>query len=189
MDYIDNIIKPIRDIKIDKNIINKIIISIFIFIIFLVIGDIVFKLIVGNNYINNINIKIAAENNYSQNNILLDQIGNLVYYTIIIVGIIYALLSIGLQITTIMAIFGVLSLAISFAVTQTIQNIFAVIYITSNNVFQIGDRISIESSRGLFNGKVIQFNLFNTILFNEKTESLIIIPNSKIQDSIILNYE
>lgn len=115
-------------------------------------------------------------------NLLFYELGYLTYYLIIVIGIIFAIINLGIHTTTILTIFGTLGLAIGLALQGTLTNITSGIYIGFNDLFTIGDLISING----ITGKVQTFTLFNTILINNSGAE-IIIPNNLIQSNIVTN--
>jgi small-conductance mechanosensitive channel len=172
----------------------KIAISIFIIIIFAIVANLIYNLIIGpddnikkNVYSEN---SLASENNLINTNIvqkyrknlIIRQLASIVYYSIFILGIMFALINIGFQTGSIFAVLGIFGLAFSISVQNTISNFMAGIYIAFSNIFKIGDRLKINT----FTGTVTNFNLFNTELITDNNE-ILVVPNLLIQNTIILN--
>jgi small-conductance mechanosensitive channel len=165
--------------KIIENIPNTLV-SIFILIIFYIIA----------NYYKNlfINVNIVSEELKSYS-LINNQIGWLLYYSILIIGIIFALVNLGFSIATIITLLAAFCLAFGLALKGLLGNIINAILISIYDIFSIGDVIKIRTfARNTFEGTVIDFNLNNTTLFNRKTQKLIIIPNNLLQNSIITNF-
>jgi small conductance mechanosensitive channel len=119
----------------------------------------------------------------SDNNIVLDQIKNIIYYSIIIYGVCLCLINLGFDSSSIFAFIGtiVITLAISFQTFLT--NIVGSFYITFSKLFNLGDTIQIQT----FSGKVIDFNLLNTILLNSENK-IISIPNVVFLNFSVINF-
>jgi small conductance mechanosensitive channel len=153
-------------------------VSIFIFIIFYVIA----------NYYKNLFIKdyvISEDLTYT---LINTQIGWLLYYTILIVGIIFAILNLGISIVTILTLFATFGLAFGLALQGTLGNVINGIIISSNDIFSIGDAIKINQFFGnTFEGIVVDFTLNNTTLLNNETKNLITMTNTILRGSIITN--
>lgn len=178
MNYIENIKKEII------NKMPKIIESIFIFIIFFVIAN-----IIKNNSIEEDKNIVDDETNYTSINLIQHQIANLLYYLIIIIGIIFSVINIGFNVTTIITVLASIGLAFGIAMQGTFSNIISGIIISINNLFGIGDYIRINQLLNDYTiyGKVIDFNLYFTRIKDPRTDLIINIPNSSIQSNLLTN--
>ena len=181
MDYFQNIKNAVSE-KI-PNIIG----SLFIFLLFIIIA-IIIKNSISNNPIIDVNI-IDDENNYASKTLVQHQIGDFVYYIILIVGSIFAIVNLGINTTTIITILASMGLALGIAMQGTLSNVISGIIISINNIFNINDMIRINQ---LFNnntiyGKVIDFNLYFTTIIDPYTKLIINVPNSTIQNNLLTN--
>ena len=112
------------------------------------------------------------------------------YYIILLIGIFCSIIPLGIQTGTLFALFGSVGLAIALSLQGVLTNIVSGIYISVNNMFEIGSEIKIIDTSGMnpYKGKVINFNLFNTIIrIDDDTEATI--PNTYIQNNIIQNFK
>ena len=159
------------------------IMSLLIFLLFLTIASYVKKFIIGNNNLPKNESQIYNVNNYSIN-LIYNELGNLVYYIIVVLGIIFAIINLGIQTATIITLVGAFGLTIALALQGILTNIVSGIYIAFNDLFNIGDTITVNG----FTGVVQNFGLFVTTLQSTKNNSEIIIPNSMLQKDIIINY-
>jgi small conductance mechanosensitive channel len=180
MDYFQNIKNAVSEKM--PNIVG----SLFIFLLFLIVAKII-KNNISNEPIN-IN-KIEDEDNYTSKSLIQHQIGNFIYYIILIVGIIFAVINLGINTTTIITILASMGLALGIAMQGTLSNVISGIIISINNIFNINDMIRINQ---LFNnntiyGKVIDFNLYFTTIVDPHTKLIINVPNSTIQNNLITN--
>ena len=181
----------------------KLIISIFIFIIFYVIASYIQgflisdkkNIIPGTEQINlsvsDINqLKTTSTSDDFKTNLVFYQIGWIIYYSIITIGIIFALVNLGFNIGTILTILASLGLAIGLALQETLKNIISGIYLAITNPYKLTDYISIKSLGSLnpIVGTVIDFNLYYTTIIDLKTNQITVIPNSTIQNNLVTNF-
>ncbi len=101
-----------------------------------------------------------------------------------IFGIILILGVWGVDVTPFIAGLGIAGLAISFAIQDSLSNIFGGISILLDKVYKVGDRIALDSGEV---GNVADVGLRSTRLRTFDNE-IIIVPNSKIANSKIKNY-
>ena len=164
-----------------KIIINipTIMVSIFIFIIFSIIA----------NYCKSLFIKdIIETEDVKSYSLINNQLGLLLYYSILIIGIIFAVLNLGISIATIITLLAALGFAFGLALQGTLGNIINGILISSENLFDIGDVIKVNQFFGnTIEGTVIEFSLNNITLIDNKTKYLITMSNTLLQTSIITN--
>lgn len=172
--------------NIKKDIINKmpkIVESIFIFIIFLVIANII------RNQSTSDEKDIIEDENNSNRNLIQHQIAHLIFYIIVIIGLIFSVINMGFNVTTIITVFASFGLAIGIAMQGTLSNVISGIIISINNLFSIGDYIRINQlvNTNTTYGKVIDFNLYFTRIKDPVSKLIINIPNSTIQNNLLTN--
>lgn len=101
-----------------------------------------------------------------------------------IFGIIMMLGVWGVDVGPFLAGLGIAGLAISFAIQDSLSNIFGGISIIMDKVYKVGDRIEIDSGE---TGNVADVGLRSTRIRTFNNE-IIILPNSKLANSKIKNY-
>jgi small conductance mechanosensitive channel len=182
MDFFQNIKKTISDKT--PNFVG----SLFIFIVFLVIANIVQSIITKEDSVIR-NLSVNEETNYSSKNLIQHQIGSFVYYIILIIGGIFAVINLGFNVTTIITILASMGLALGIAMQETLSNIISGIIISMNDIFSINDIIKINNTWNEHTtyGKVVDFNLYVTTIYNPLNKSLITVPNSTIQNNLLTN--
>ena len=116
-------------------------------------------------------LRIASQKNEGRQ-VIVALLANISKTTILIIGIITALGSIGVNISALVASLGLSSFALSFALKDTLSNILSGILIILYQPFKIGQTIDISG----LSGKVIKIDLRYTTL--ETKEHLSLIPNS-----------
>lgn len=200
--YVKNKIDTFTDKFID--LLPTIITSIFIFVIFYTIAEYYrIKLIPEKkNLIKaeqeqklQISSNIEIEHDYNMmidnltNDLIYYQISWIVYYSIIIFGALMAIVNLGFNVATIVALLGSVGLALGLALQQTISNIIAGINISISKLFKLGDDINLKqlSNSAPIEGKIIDFNLYFTTIIDKTTNKISQIPNTLIQNNILTN--
>jgi small conductance mechanosensitive channel len=160
----------------------KLLISIFIFILFLSLSIYTKNLIlnIGSHTV----LDTKSEALLFKRKLIYDQFANITYYIIFILGIIVAIINLGIPQTTVFAVLGTFGLALGLALQGLITNFIAGIYITLNDLFKINDFIKVSN----FSGHVIEFTLLNTIIKDPSTNNIIHVPNNILRDNIVINF-
>ena len=110
-------------------------------------------------------------------------LGRAAYFLMLAIVFIAALGALGVETTSMVAVLGVAGLAISFALQAVLGNFASGIIITTLRAFNIGDYVTIAGESGTIED--IQF--FNTQM-RTLDNRVMYIPNSKITDSVIINF-
>ncbi len=144
--------------------IPKLVTSIIILIIFITLAN-VFKQYFSFRH-NRTDVSVEQEdikiNGGDNTNIAYQQLEFIIYYLIYAFGIFVALVNLGIQTNTILAILGIFVVGIGLSLQTTINNIWAGLYISINRLFSIGDLIEV----GNIKGYVQSFSLFNTVVIH-----------------------
>lgn len=173
--------------------------SIFIFIIFYVIAE-YYKSIIIRPKTKLTKSKVKAElelkqelelnqeTNLINDNLIYYQLAWIVYYSIIIFGLLVSLINLGFNVATIITLLGSLGLALGLALQDSIKNIISGIYISTNKLFKIGDIIILKPLGNLNTtyGRIIDFSLYYTTIVDDDN-IISLIPNSIIQNNILTN--
>ena len=107
-------------------------------------------------------------------NHLVTLLARMANITLIIIGLITALGTLGVDVTAIVAGLGLTGFALGFALKDTISNLLSGILILFYQPFKIGDKIKIAG----FEGEVMEIDLRYTELSSEGVK--VLIPNSKL---------
>ncbi|MGC8764449.1 MAG: mechanosensitive ion channel family protein [Brevinematia bacterium] len=105
-------------------------------------------------------------------------------FFVFLIGGIIILQSLGISISPILAGLGVGGLAVALALQDTLSNLFSGLQIILSRQIKTGDYIKLDSGE---EGYVIDINWRNTTI-REIKNNQIIIPNSKLSQAIIKNY-
>ncbi len=110
-------------------------------------------------------------------------ISTLVRYTVMVIVILIGLSFIGLNLSSLAVLFGVLGIGVGFGLQDTVANFFAGLIIIFERPIKEGDRIIVSG----LEGDVIHIRLRSTII-NTLTNETIVVPNSKLVGNNIHNY-
>lgn len=114
---------------------------------------------------------------------LINFISNIVYSVLLLVVIMAALDHLGIETTSLLAVFGAAGLAIGLALKDSLANFSSGIMIILFRPFKVGDFIE----AGGVSGTVEEVRLFATIL-RTGDNRVIIVPNGQIYGGTITNY-
>lgn len=189
--FISKYYNSINKEKIVYSIVN-IVFAIIIFLIFYTIARISFNKIKKVN-INKIikekkdtdDLKIPTPN--PEDSKIFSQLhrkflAELIFYILILIGIIFSLNKVGVNMSTFMVILGTIGFGIAFGLQNFVGEIVSGIAILVLGYFNLGDIIKIKETIGY----VKNFNLTNTTIITNFGE-IIIIPNSLITSDLFMN--
>ena len=154
------------------NIIQKVLIVIFILLITVFIKRILDGIII--NYFK------KSDSGFSTPTIL----SNITKIAIYAVGILIILQFLGIPITPIITAFGVGGLAIALALQSTLSNLFSGLYILASKHVKPGDYVRLDSGE---EGYVTDITWRNATI-REIPGNIIVIPNSKLSETIVKNF-
>jgi small conductance mechanosensitive channel len=170
----------------------SLLLSIIIFVIFYIIAEYYRTSILGNEIKTQKNIleqEMLFESENLNKNLIYYQLSWIVYYSIILFGLIVSLVNLGFNVATIIALLGSIGLALGLALQETLKNMISGIYIGINKLFRIGDIISLKPLIGNTSitwGRITNFNLYYTTVIDVNNQ-ITMIPNSMIQNNILTN--
>ena len=110
-------------------------------------------------------------------------VSNLVRYLTMFLVLLVGLGIIGIDLSALTVIFGVLGIGLGFGLQSVVANFFAGVVIIFNRPIKEGDRILVDE----YEGTVMNIRLLSTVI-NTITYETIIVPNSKLVDSTVYNY-
>ena len=102
---------------------------------------------------------------------------------LLFIAIIIVLSSLGISVSSLIAMLSVVGIAFSLAIQDFLSNVFGGIQIISNHPFKVGDYVEAGGEAGT----VREVGLFYTKL-DTPDKKLVQIPNSKIANESIINY-
>jgi small-conductance mechanosensitive channel len=106
--------------------------------------------------------------------------------TVLIVGTLVMLSSLGIAITPLLTALGVGGLAVALALQDTLSNLFAGMHLLADRPIRVGDyvRLSLENVEG----HVVDVGWRSTRI-RMLQNNVVIVPNSKVAQSVITNYD
>jgi LysM repeat protein len=110
--------------------------------------------------------------------------GSLCRYALYLVVTIATLGQLGLNVSSLLALFGAAGLAVSLALKDTLSNFASGVMLLLFRFFRVGDRVSVPGASGAA-GVVTDIDVFNTVIRSDAGE-IIIVPNSKIVGNVIV---
>lgn len=103
---------------------------------------------------------------------------------IFLLGFLIILQTLGISITPLITALGIGGLAVALAMQDTLSNLFSGLQIIATQQIQPGDYIRLGTGE---EGYIVDINWRNTVI-RTLPNSLIIVPNSKLATSIVVNY-
>ncbi|MDA3812608.1 MAG: mechanosensitive ion channel [Spirochaetaceae bacterium] len=110
-------------------------------------------------------------------------IGNITRYVVMIIIFLFGLTVIGIDLSALSVLFGVLGIGLGFGLQGTVANFFAGLILISTGYVKEQDRILVNG----FEGTVIHIKMLSTIVSTLTHENLII-PNSQLMENVVHNY-
>lgn len=104
--------------------------------------------------------------------------------TIIILGLLIILSVLGISITPLITALGVGGLAVALALKDTLANLFAGVHILVEKSIRVGDFIRLETGQEGY----VEDITWRTTRIRMLPNNMVIIPNSKLAQSIVINY-
>jgi len=108
----------------------------------------------------------------------------IIKFLVIVLGIITLLSFWGVPVVHFVTTLGIGGLAISLALQGTLSNFFSGLNIIASRQIEVGDFVRLESGE---EGYVQDITWMNTVI-RRRDNNLVIIPNSKLVNSIAINY-
>lgn len=166
-------ITKLTELVIDESMIwlPKVAAVLFIVILFFILAKIIRRLI----------LKVSKKLNLDPH--LTTFFAQVSRVTFIILGLVTALGTVGINVSALVAGLGLTGFALGFALKETISNILSGVLILLYRPFNINDKIKIAD----FEGRVISIDLRYTKLDSE--ERIILIPNAKCFTDPVVVYK
>ncbi|HYY48316.1 MAG TPA: mechanosensitive ion channel family protein [Thermoplasmata archaeon] len=114
---------------------------------------------------------------------VLDKLGAVL---IVLAGIVFAVQSLGYDLTLFLAGLGVVGLIIAFAAQDTLSNFFSGLYLMLDRPFRTGDLIQLDTGEVC---EVRDIGMRSTKLYWGKDNVVLIIPNNKIAGTKVVNFD
>ena len=109
-------------------------------------------------------------------------VARLIQLTILTIGTVVVLDTLGVPSATLIAAIGVIGLAVSLALQDLLRNLFSGVYLLFERPFQLGDRIRVRDNEG-----VVEYVGFRTLRLRTDDDIQILIPNSLVVAEVVAN--
>lgn len=103
---------------------------------------------------------------------------------IVALGLLMFLESVGISIGPLLASLGIGSLAIALALQETVKNMFSGFFLIADKRLEVGDYVKLQSGQ---EGRLFELG-WRSSKFLMVTSEVVVVPNSKLIDSIVTNY-
>lgn len=110
---------------------------------------------------------------------------NIAKLIVLLLGLLVILANLGVRIGPVLGALGIGSLAVGLALQPTLANFFAGFQILATRQIRDGDYVRLETGE---EGYVVDIRWRNTTIKALWEDHEVIVPNSKLSDSIVLNY-
>jgi len=104
--------------------------------------------------------------------------------TILVIGFLITLTVLGISITPLITALGVGGLAVALALQDTLANLFSGIHVLMEQSIRVGDFIKLESGEQGY----VEDITWRTTRIRMLPNNMVVIPNSKLAQSIVTNY-
>lgn len=139
--------------------------------------------------ITNLIINQIKRNISEHKKIIIHQLSDIIFYIVFGIGVLVALINLGVQTATIITLLGTMMVTIGFALQSILSNIFSGVSIALSDNFRIGDSIRIFAPyfQGNIEGEVRDLNITYVILKEKNTHKIIYVPNATVASNVIVN--
>lgn len=171
-----------------------VVVSVIILIIAHIVGKLISKLIVKLGKLSpkqlleigkkNGPSKTEQQNQITKVNLIFTTLGKISYYVIVIITFFIILRILGIESASLIALIGTIGFSIGLAMQGTLSDMSSGILMAFLQTYSIGEIIQIDN----LEGKVIDFNIINTLIEDSDTGVAVTIPNRIIQDGILINH-
>ena len=100
------------------------------------------------------------------------------------VGLLLVLSVMGISVTPILTALGVGGLAVALALKDTLENLFAGLYLISDRTIRVGNVIRLETGQE----GIVEDIGWRTVRIRTFNNNFVILPNSKLAQSIVINF-
>lgn len=135
-------------------------------------------------------VVIQVNKNISEHKrLIINQLSEIVFYIVFGMGVLMALINLGVQTATIITFMASLMVTIGLALQGILSNIFSGASMALADNFRIGDeiRIYIPLLRQPIQGKVLDLNITYIILRESDSKKIVYIPNVTVATNMIIN--
>lgn len=121
--------------------------------------------------------------------LIVIQMSNIIFYTVFAIGIVMALINLGIQPTALSTMLGTVMVTIGLGMQNVLSNIFSGVSVVLADSFRSGDiiRIYVPFINSQIEGQVEDLNVNYVILKETQSQRILYIPNSIVASNMIVN--
>lgn len=110
-------------------------------------------------------------------------VARMVRNVVVLIGVVYALDSIGVSIGPLIGALGITGIAIAFALTAILENVFASVVLKTRKPIKVGDQISTNDH----SGTVEEIN-FRTVVIRNFDGEKVVLPSAMVNNDVMVNH-
>lgn len=110
-------------------------------------------------------------------------VARMVRNVVVLIGIVYALDSIGVSIGPLIGALGITGIAIAFALTAILENVFASVVLKTRKPIKVGDQITTNDH----SGTVEEIN-FRTVVIRNFDGEKVVLPSAMVNNDVMVNH-
>jgi small conductance mechanosensitive channel len=110
-------------------------------------------------------------------------VGRVTRNLVVLVGFVYALNDLGVSIGPLVGALGITGIAIAFALTAILENVFASVVLKTRRPIKVGDQVSTHEH----DGTVEEIN-FRTVVLRNFDGEKVVIPSAMVNNEVMVNH-
>lgn len=110
-------------------------------------------------------------------------VARMVRNVVALVGIVYALDALGVSIGPLIGALGITGIAIAFALTAILENVFASVVLKTRKPIKVGDQVTVHES----SGTVEEIN-FRTVVIRNFDGEKVVLPSAMVNNDVMVNH-
>jgi small-conductance mechanosensitive channel len=109
-------------------------------------------------------------------------------YVVYVVGLFVVVGVLGVDLTSLLLGLGAFSVAISFAISNMIQNLVSMLIVLGEKAFEVGDVIQVRVGRKEYRGRVVKIWIRCAVIRTEDGDT-VFVPNSVFISTLVVRIE
>ena len=110
-------------------------------------------------------------------------VARMVRTVVVLIGIVYALDALGVSIGPLIGALGITGIAIAFALTAILENVFASVVLKTRRPIKVGDQITSHDQ----SGTVEEIN-FRTVVIRNFDGEKVVLPSAMVNNDVMVNH-
>lgn len=110
-------------------------------------------------------------------------VARMVRNVVVLIGVVYGLDVIGVSIGPLIGALGITGIAIAFALTAILENVFASVVLKTRKPIKVGDQVTVHES----SGTVEEIN-FRTVVVRSFDGEKVVLPSAMVNNDVMVNH-